>query len=993
MLPLESVRVRLIKDKDTNQTLVQLLVIESADTDEHALSDSEQKPRRAQSILFQSSSKFISARVGELYDGPNPDDVVVDSDASPLSGDGMSGATVALEMELIENIDPKNVRDLRSLFASKPTFARRDIQWKCADEQSATPAAKRVTAGKWASATYELRHQAETSPLSIPSTALDAFTPFLGLCSLWMSHQGLALNILPREVSRLRALETHALQQEVTSVATSSVSRGIKSLLGRLRRSSDTSPEEAFYWVYVVFLADIIEIRTVEGKQEEVQDGETMGGEDGGLDVSTLPSVKLVLANGSSIRFFFPHSMVSKAFARNVQGLSRASLSVKKQHRKKRLSVAFGMEPDDSGINVDSLFAEDTADRQSGILTRTTTVLGTVALTPKDPFGTDPDRFKILPGGESQVWSESQVFSDIESPAVIQHGAAGDATKGQLEVGGFDDFFGRPVQAVGPESFFGPVRIASLRRAESASATDERSRLVSNLADLAFVTPLRRRKDASPSMRSDVSSVGAGAAGIEAPPADSIIATSYKTAQQAIQVAEHEALQHQSTLNGVAEEETQEKEAPVSIVCDDVFHEASVPAVVADRKAPAVQKKGAEKEREEAPPRECCRKLHDGLIWFENYQNQTIVYTWEATNLRALVSKQNKRTQNLVLAKRLQYHEWPSSRLIWTVAIREHPFPKIFPYNPLISRSQRYLIEFSSIVTELFFSALFFNAECVSQPSPEVCFPLINPFVPSWHVLFSSLWSIVLAVPIPLFLRFCFAKRIVEELSTPAEKTFILHYWRIKDLLGYTVVSLWDAFCIYFILLFILKYDDTLVLKWNQTAILGLTHRVLTAPAARTLWVSLVLLISKKTWICDFLLMAWPALIAFTHPDIKTIRRRTSDRKVDMAEGEAWPMEARKGEERVRVRLPAMPEIGDPTLSHIAGGDGQRKPKVPAAEGEDEMSDEESELSETSPMIIPRKEELKVAPKAPGAYRNQKRSSLHSYDEYYAGQRADMPYF
>jgi len=933
MLPLESVRVRPV-DEATNQKLVQLLI---------GLSDNRTKePRRldrAQSILYRSRSTFV-AELGEYWDPSDPMQGVDDA-PSPLNRDDSihrdnRGAMVVVEIELAELMDAKTVK---SLLASTPTWARRDIQWSTSgDEKSDAAAARRAALGKWASATYDLRHQAETSPLSIPSTALDAYMPHLGMCSLWMSHQGLALNILPREVSSFRSIETKMLPSSDSIV--SKQLRPIQNLFGRLKLGSEQTrnEQEAVYKVYVVFLSDITEIRTVDGTEPD-------GDEDGGLDVSNLPSVKLVLSNGSYVRFHFAHDMIGKAFSNNIQAVSRASLSVKRRKKRRALLGEGGALDKKVNVNVEALFTDDIPDRHAAPLKRSSSFSGrradeTSPVIMIDVFDDNQPKHRI-------ALRPSTCFSDSlasRQPEVANEEE--DAAAGGLGVAGFDDFFSAD-------------KTPAPRRAGSANATE-------SLAVSSPSSPLRRRKDGSSFDRS---------AGEHH---DSAIATSFQTAQQAIQVAEHEALQHQSTLENIAEAETQFEEAPVSILCDDVFHESTLSAVVADIPE-EVREKVDTKEPEKPSSRGCCAKLQDGLMRFEDYQNQTIVYTWEATNLRALVSKQNKRTQNLVLAKRLQYHEWPSSRLIWTVAIREHPFPKVFPYNPLISRCQRYLIEFSSIVTELFFTSLFFNAECVSRPSPEVCFPLINPFVPSWHVLFSSLWGVVLAVPIPLFLRFCFAKRIVEELSTPAEKTFILHYWRIKDLLGYTVVSLWDAFCIYFILLFILKYDDTLVFKWTQTAILALFNRIVTAPTARTLWVSAVLLISKKTWICDFLLMAWPALIAFTHPDITKLKKRAPDNKTDMAESEAWPLEAHK-EERTRLRLPAAAGAADPFVSRVVRS---KEAGVP--------HDEDSELSDESPMIIPTVD--RNASRTIGKQQKPSAKKAVEYDEYYIKQRSGMPYF
>ena len=258
-----------------------------------------------------------------------------------------------------------------------------------------------------------------------------------------------------------------------------------------------------------------------------------------------------------------------------------------------------------------------------------------------------------------------------------------------------------------------------------------------------------------------------------------------------------------------------------------------------------------------------------------------------------------------MVAKRLQYHTWGAPKIVGVVSKREHPrkqkddhtdwrrhapqhssllsslcvngwaaVPKLFPYNPVMSRCQRWGIFASALVTATMWSAMFFNAECLVPeefrrththththtprrpflPSfcirvASVCRPPPKLYQPNWDVLFASLWALVLALPVPLIIRSLFGKKVHEEVKTREEKQFIvrhslshtpresvvcgeslfggrrgvyvfvlcclaqLGYWKAREITAWVFMVLLNAWCVFFITAFILVSQSPTIHK------------------------------------------------------------------------------------------------------------------------------------------------------------------------------------
>merc|ERR1712093_63357 len=64
-----------------------------------------------------------------------------------------------------------------------------------------------------------------------------------------------------------------------------------------------------------------------------------------------------------------------------------------------------------------------------------------------------------------------------------------------------------------------------------------------------------------------------------------------------------------------------------------------------------------------------------------------------------LMRRSNKDTASVfALASKIQYHTWGQPKVIKVVAKREHPACKLFPYNPLMTRKERYACLSSAIL-------------------------------------------------------------------------------------------------------------------------------------------------------------------------------------------------------------------------------------------------------------------------------------------------------
>merc|ERR1719160_187609 len=103
---------------------------------------------------------------------------------------------------------------------------------------------------------------------------------------------------------------------------------------------------------------------------------------------------------------------------------------------------------------------------------------------------------------------------------------------------------------------------------------------------------------------------------------------------------------------------------------------------------------------------------------------------------------------------------------------------------------------------------LVFRADCLHSPKPASCRPRKSLFkkIFSWDCFFSSIWSIVLGVPIPMLLLFLFKKRVVLAKQSEENKRMTLILWRYKEILGWMIVCSLQLWCVFFCSQFVRYY-------------------------------------------------------------------------------------------------------------------------------------------------------------------------------------------
>ncbi|CEM12961.1 unnamed protein product [Vitrella brassicaformis CCMP3155] len=233
------------------------------------------------------------------------------------------------------------------------------------------------------------------------------------------------------------------------------------------------------------------------------------------------------------------------------------------------------------------------------------------------------------------------------------------------------------------------------------------------------------------------------------------------------------------------------------------------------------------------------------------------------------------------IAKQVQYQYWSPGRIFAKLSLREHPVPKLCPYSPAMNRVQRYSIFAVALFGGFFFSCLFFNVDCVTKPEAAACKKpsFWAPFIPNWEMLFASIWAVILSVPLPMLLRTLFIKQVFWQELTQKEKDFQIWFWRVKDIIAYTIVWAWITWCVYFLLLFVLSFDPRVYEKWMTASFWSLLHRNASAPLFRALFKGIILIISQFTSICDCYLLAFPLVIGFTDPLTEEQRLLDRERK------------------------------------------------------------------------------------------------------------------
>lgn len=222
------------------------------------------------------------------------------------------------------------------------------------------------------------------------------------------------------------------------------------------------------------------------------------------------------------------------------------------------------------------------------------------------------------------------------------------------------------------------------------------------------------------------------------------------------------------------------------------------------------------------------------------------------------------------LAKQLQYQVWPRRKLVLLTGKREAPWLKCFPYSALFTRKQRY----GTMSTVLLFASmivcLLFRADCTHVPKERLCFvekrySILARFF-SWDVLFASVWGILFAVPLPLLMLQLFKKRVVLAKTSERHKRIIVNIWVAKELAGWTLIVLIQAFCVLFIFQFLRFYQWAVVFKWCAAVGWSVFHRFITAPGIRMVWVLLLMFLSQKSSLCDWCVLMSPSMTTFPQP-------------------------------------------------------------------------------------------------------------------------------
>lgn len=217
------------------------------------------------------------------------------------------------------------------------------------------------------------------------------------------------------------------------------------------------------------------------------------------------------------------------------------------------------------------------------------------------------------------------------------------------------------------------------------------------------------------------------------------------------------------------------------------------------------------------------------------------------------------------LASSFQYHYWPRTKLSRLVAKRENPAFKCLPYNPLMTRKQRYATLSCALVVAGFFSVLLFNAPCVMVPKPAVCKAKASFWMQflTWDAVFASIWGVILSVPHPLVLILLFKKRVVLPPQTPEQKRLTLRLWLWKERAGWTVVLATHVIAIFVMSQFVRYYSWEVIQKWTAATLWAVVHRFATAPGVRLTWVLLLLCGSRHAGICDLCLLMSPSFLDF----------------------------------------------------------------------------------------------------------------------------------
>jgi hypothetical protein len=153
------------------------------------------------------------------------------------------------------------------------------------------------------------------------------------------------------------------------------------------------------------------------------------------------------------------------------------------------------------------------------------------------------------------------------------------------------------------------------------------------------------------------------------------------------------------------------------------------------------------------------------------------------------------------------------------------------------------------------------------KPTPAICSgedrnkEFIDNFLPSVDIFFATLFGLVVSLPVPRFLIFCFRKTPVLEKLTDGEKHRRIKAWRMWQTIGWAVAVPLHLFFIYWFAIFTNEFDDAVLSKLLRSSGLALFHRFVSAPAVRALMFSTILVFSKYGACCDTLLVMLPHIL------------------------------------------------------------------------------------------------------------------------------------
>jgi hypothetical protein len=206
---------------------------------------------------------------------------------------------------------------------------------------------------------------------------------------------------------------------------------------------------------------------------------------------------------------------------------------------------------------------------------------------------------------------------------------------------------------------------------------------------------------------------------------------------------------------------------------------------------------------------------------------------------------------------------WPHKTIIKTVAQREHFVFKLFLQTPQYTRVERYSMFITSMLVCFFFMTFLFSADCWMEPKPGFC---IKPkpgwfryyfgwLIPSWSLVFASIFSIIVGSFPPFILSMFFRKIPVRWILDEDEKQAQRRWWWFFMGLGWTITLSLQMFIMYWLIVFAHQYDWLIFRKFLNSMLQGFIHRLFTSPVGRMCPIAMSLIGAKYCACCDAFLV------------------------------------------------------------------------------------------------------------------------------------------